>query len=350
VLRWKLYWVRSRPEENCFVIAKTLRSAEKHDEEIADVEPGGCNAVLVKSISPRILKAWKRAEKRIGKRTWDFFSASEGRLGYPDDRLIKMLGGEFKYQDGDRVAILEGKKYRTSGFEKTYSGKSFLIKSCEDLIKRVKDLPAGNWLYRGHRVSTWDLTCAVSRNPYTKYRGKLSRTDYERRLLQEFKRKAVPYIHPSRCPSSDWEWLALARHHGLPTRLLDWTRNPLVALYFAVAENTGHDDASIFAYVHNQPPVDVRTTDPLAVDRVELYEPAMISDRMVAQYSVFTAEPDRRGGARTNEQEGRKLKTWTVSAKAAPEIKKQLAILGLTRVSLFPDLDSLCGDLRETRF
>lgn len=350
MLRWKLYWVESRPEENCFVVAKTLRSAEKHDEEIADVDTGGCKATLVKSIPQRVLESWTLAEKRIRRRTWDFFSASEGRLGYADDGLLKMLGAELKYEDGARVTILDGKKYRTAGFEETYVGKPFLIRSCEDLIARVRRLPPGSWLYRGHRLSTWGLECAVSRLPYTKRRGKLNRTEYERRLLDDFKRRAIPYIDPSRHPGSDWEWLALARHHGLPTRLLDWTRNPLVALYFAVAENTGDHDASIFAYVHNQPPVDVRAADPLAIDCVELYEPAMISDRLVAQYSVFTAEPDRKGSARRNEQGGRKLETWTVSGRAAPGIRKQLAVLGLTRVTLFPDLDSLCADIRELRF
>jgi hypothetical protein len=76
----------------------------------------------------------------------------------------------------------------------------------------------------------------------------------------------------------------------------------------------------------------------------------MISDRLVAQHSVFTAEPDRKGGARSNEQEGRELQTWTISGKAAPTIRKQLAVLGLSRVTLFPDLDSLCADIRELRF
>jgi hypothetical protein len=349
VLRWKLYWVESRPEENCFVVAKTTRSAEKHDEEIADVEPGGCKASLIKPISENVLKAWAVTETRI-EQTYDFFSVSKDRPGYADDGLLKMMGAELKFQDDARVTILDGKTYRTAGFEETYVGKSFLITTCEDLVARVRHLPSGNWLYRGHRLSTWELRCAVSRDPYTKRRGKFNRTEYERRLLEEFKRRAVPYLHPSRRPESDWEWLALARHHGLPTRLLDWSRNPLVALYFAVAESAGDCDASIFAYQHNQPPVDVRTTDPLTISRVELYEPAMISDRLVAQHSVFTAESDRKGGARSNEQEGRELQTWTISGKAAPAIRKQLAVLGLSRVTLFPDLDSLCADIRELRF
>jgi hypothetical protein len=349
VFRWKLYWVESRPEENCFVVARTLRSAEKHDEEIADVEPGGCKATLIKPLPESILKSWAVAEKGI-ERTWDFFSISKDRLGYADDGLLTMLGAEFKYQDSARVTILDGQKYRTAGFEETYLGKPSLIQTCEDLISRVAGLQPGTWLYRGHRLSTWPLQCSLERPPYTILRGGLSRTEYERRMFEDFKRRAIPYLS-SWHPRNDWEWLALARHHGLPTRLLDWSLSPLVALYFAVGESRGDHDAAVVAYQHNQPPVDVSRTNPLEIERVELYEPAMIAERLVAQYSVFTAEPDRMGREpRSEEQKGRILHTWIVSSNATHAIKRQLLSLGMSRSRLFPDLDSLCADIRETMF
>ena len=75
--------------------------------------------------------------------------------------------------------------------------------------------------------------------------GQQLSTSSEKYVLKLFKQRTIPHL--IRGPADEWEWLSLAQHHGLPTRLLDWTRNPLVALYFAVVES--HEgDGAVYAY------------------------------------------------------------------------------------------------------
>src|SRR6266851_7274901 len=56
----------------------------------------------------------------------------------------------------------------------------------------------------------------------------------ERRMLDRFKKESVPLLKGLQ-PTTNWDWLSVAQHQGLPTRLLDWTANALAGLWFAVA-------------------------------------------------------------------------------------------------------------------
>src|ERR1700686_3047090 len=70
--------------------------------------------------------------------------------------------------------------------------------------------------------------------------------DQEQRLFAEFRRRSAAYLDATN--RDDWDMLAIAQHHGMATRLLDWTDNPLVALWFAVREGSQQSDSVVWCF------------------------------------------------------------------------------------------------------
>lgn len=105
------------------------------------------------------------------------------------------------------------------------------ISKLQDVFEQLRQFfteARGRWVFRGHADRDYTLVPSVGRGRHTSK----SRAKYESDLFRIFCREAKGYI--STLPTNDWEWLSFAQHHGLPTRMLDWTYNPLMALYFAV--------------------------------------------------------------------------------------------------------------------
>jgi hypothetical protein len=165
---------------------------------------------------------------------------------------------------------------------------------------------------------------------------------FERQLLHEFKIRAVPFL--SHIPRDDFEWLFLAQHHGLPTRLLDWTSNPLVALFFAVRARLGGRDGAVVAYKHGRPICNIESNrDPFSADKVGLCEPPHLSMRIVAQSGLFTLEPPRIDPSTISSKSS--VEMWPVSYRSKEKIRMQLEKLGISEGSMFPGLDGICSDI-----
>jgi len=98
------------------------------------------------------------------------------------------------------------------------------VTSFDALHERLSAFRDG-WIFRGLSNATWKLVPKAGRPDF---KGN------DQALFESWKLKAIEYL--SIRPDSDWDWLAIAQHHGLATRLLDWTTNPLNAAYFAVRE------------------------------------------------------------------------------------------------------------------
>ena len=175
--------------------------------------------------------------------------------------------------------------------------------------------------------------------------------EMERRLLSDFRRESRPYVQHA--PKTLIEWMALGQHHGLPTRLLDWTFNPLAALFFAVMDEDDQFDAHVYqakVYDH-QLYADAPTTelDPKE-EPFRLYCPEHLDIRLQVQESCFTLHPiielhDLEAFhlffAETA-PEALSVRRCVVPKDVKSQVKIQLAMISLTYRTFFPGLDGVC--------
>ena len=196
----------------------------------------------------------------------------------------------------------------------------------------------------------------------------------EGHLLRNFKKYALRNIAER---DSFWYWLSVAQHHGLPTRLMDWTFSPYVALHFVTASLEHYNRDGViwcldYKKVHEQLPddlnglleeegADVFTVDMLSHIRslrefdaqaaepfALLFEPPSIDDRIVNQYALFSVISDPGVGMSTwLEQHPHVYRKLVIAHELKWEIRDKLDQANVNERVLFPGLDGLSRWLRR---
>jgi len=237
------------------------------------------------------------------------------------------------------------------------------FKNTIDLLKTlvIKYDTRDLW-WRGQSDFEWKLVANIYRN----YRKRA-----ESNFNLRFRTKAK--ARHNNCPDNDKkiEWLFLAQHYGLPTRLLDWSESLAVGLYFAVEDDRYKDlDGSLYCLIPSllnknelnrdsllmseDKEVEKLTGDAFRYDKMESNNilsiiPDQFDLRHIAQQTVFTihGRPEPLDTQSYSEPCTHKIK---VKKECKGEIRELIKFFGITESNIFPDLDHLANELKNLKF
>jgi hypothetical protein len=238
---------------------------------------------------------------------------------------------------------------------------SVRIESLADFLAAISNAVTGNdrFWFRGHHDVTFSLTPSALR--YSEFSNRTKALA----LMADFKRIATIKLPRPPAPSQELDWALIAQHHGLPTRLLDWTESATTALYFACLQDA--KDGIVF--ILN--PVDLnRLSDPkkprvldpqrdshLIVSYLKMsgkdhpngrlpvaINPVWNSDRVMMQKGVFTLH-----GNRFSLDKGKipSLVGIPILREAKRQVRSELERIGVDELTLFPELEHSCIHLKR---
>lgn len=230
------------------------------------------------------------------------------------------------------------------------------IRSVGELLAELKQQREGEQWFRGHRDASWLLLPSAFRDPDVKKK--------EAELIARFRQQAA--IEGVRYGLDSWGWLTFAQHHGVPTRLLDWSENPLVGMFFAIEEShDGRTEDGMFItlnpYRLNEEAGDSGNTIRLLLDTdddINSYYPGrtglgsppravlapMSFDRIRYQTGMFTVSTPNNGkdlaasGAITQ---------YIIPYSAKAELRHELSCLGVNEATIYRDLDRVARRIKE---
>lgn len=227
----------------------------------------------------------------------------------------------------------------------------FNADSVGEVLKLTQSFPHMMWIFRGQADADWPLLPKAGRSEYF-IPNSADEDGYPlNQDLVRFKywRHWAVACQPN-LPSNDFEALAFAQHYGLATRLLDWTTNPLIALYFAV-EDKPDKDGAMYLYLPERDD-DLLKRKLTEVTHPVRFSPRPLDKRLLHQYAAFTYHPKPNEpleatpmppalGAYAHPDTTSGLIRVRVPSQAKNWATSQLDQLGINRRTLFPDLEGV---------
>lgn len=241
------------------------------------------------------------------------------------------------------------------------------IKSVSEYLNRIKEVYENKELlwFRGQAKDYEQLIPKLYRSE-----GGIA---LEESIYYRFQAKAIPML--DKIPNAYFEWLFLMQHYGIPTRLLDWSTDALVALAFAITSRKKEHDGSnaivycLEPYKLNQPfsenyekpskfipsIIMKEVTNTFSYDVKNHYKSPIAcigplnNARIIAQKGVFTLSPIREKNYCLKEltEVNKFLTSIDIDNGHIENIKNELEKLGITESSLYPSLENLAMELNK---
>lgn len=249
------------------------------------------------------------------------------------------------------------------------------LQTWQEFKTLIADNSQLDWIYRGQADSNWNIRTSLDRS------GIMTNYDEgEQRMLFEFKRVSRHYLNESEIPTTLIDWLALLQHHGTPTRLVDFTKSPYIAAFFAFEDSINHGenvsvwiankiyfyqkainylekqgfnnfDTKHYSFRDNTFKKIFDESQKGELDCIVPIESHLMNERYYLQQSVFlaTSNPYKEFSEQLNFLE--EILDYSLINVQIPRSERKIALrdlekMNITHASLFPGLDGFAKSLK----